>query len=296
MSLLSTLAKVAVGVVIAKGVGNMMQNAGSAPSGGTGTPGSGGLFGGPNSTGRRTSQAPGDLQDMMKDILAGKPGQKTADSHVDTASSGGEMGGLGGLLEQLAGGGDQAVPASGKKGGLDDLLGQLSTGRGGFGDLLGGAAAGRTVARSTVPGVKKKEFGELLNQSVRNFGEPDAQPTSDQEAFAALMLRAMIQAAKSDGKIDEAEKKKLLGSMGEITDEDMAFLKAELAAPVDVEKLVKQVPRGLGPQVYSVSVMATTLDNQNEANYLDELARGLGIAPAEVNKMHSKLGVPALYG
>jgi uncharacterized membrane protein YebE (DUF533 family) len=241
---------------------------------------------------------------MMKDILAGKPGAKPGPTQAGSAASPGDLGGLGGLLEQLAGAGSKTAAPGGQKGGLDDLLGQLSKGGGGLGDLLGGlggaaaggAAAGGAVARGNLPNAKQKEFGELLNQSLRNFGEPDVAPTQDQEALAALMLRAMIQAAKSDGKIDENEKKKLLGSMGDISDADMAFLKAELAAPVSVAGLVKQVPQGLGPQVYSVSVMAISLDNQNEAKYLHELAQGLGLVPTEVNQMHAKLGVPALYG
>lgn len=301
MSLLSTLAKVAVGVVIAKGVGNMMQN---SRSGGGGSPGSGagsgGLFGGTNSPDRTTSPAPGNLQDMMKDILAGKPGASTGTAQAGSAASPGEIGGLGGLLEQLAGAGGRTAGSTAQKGGIDDILGQLSKGSGGLGDLLGGAvaggAAGGAVARARLPTTKEKGFGELLNQSLRNFGEPDAAPSADQEALAALMLRAMIQAAKSDGKIDEDEKKKLLGQMGDISDEDMAFLKAELAAPVSIEGLVKQVPSGLGPQVYTVSVMAITLDNQNEAKYLHALAQGLGLTPQDVNGMHAKLGVPALYG
>jgi hypothetical protein len=56
MSLLSTLAKVAVGVVIAKGVGNAMQNSKAAPAGSGGDAGSGGLFGGPNSPGRNENR------------------------------------------------------------------------------------------------------------------------------------------------------------------------------------------------------------------------------------------------
>jgi uncharacterized membrane protein YebE (DUF533 family) len=44
-----------------------------------------------------------------------------------------------------------------------------------------------------------------------------------------------------------------------------------------------------------MSVMAIDLDNQSEANYLNELAEGLGIGQAQVNAIHAQLGVPALY-
>ncbi len=109
------------------------------------------------------------------------------------------------------------------------------------------------------------------------------------------MLKAMIQAAKADGKVDEGERKKLLDNLGDASEAEMNFVKAELAAPVSIEALVAQVPKGLGPQVYTMSVMAITLDNKIEAQYLHQLAQGLGLGPEQVNHIHAQLGVPALY-
>ncbi|MEC8582590.1 MAG: DUF533 domain-containing protein, partial [Pseudomonadota bacterium] len=62
----------------------------------------------------------------------------------------------------------------------------------------------------------------------------DAADSGQSEADAALMLRAMIQAAKADGHIDEQEKAAILDVVGDdATEEDIAFLKAELSAPLD---------------------------------------------------------------
>ncbi len=135
----------------------------------------------------------------------------------------------------------------------------------------------------------------MLNASFNNKGEPDVAPTADQNAVAGLMLKAMIQAAKSDGKIDESEKGKLLGQLGDIDREEMAFVQAQMKAPVDVKGLARQVPQGLQAQVYTMSVMAIDLDNQNEAQYLHELAQALAIDQKSVNHIHAQLGVPALY-
>ena len=52
--------------------------------------------------------------------------------------------------------------------------------------------------------------------------------TAGAEANAKLMIRAMIQAAKADGKIDEAERERLLGQMGDLDDEDRAAIEAAL--------------------------------------------------------------------
>ncbi len=59
--------------------------------------------------------------------------------------------------------------------------------------------------------------------------------------------------------------------------------------------LARQVPRGLEAQVYTMSVMAIDLDNRNEAQYLHQLASTMGIDQRQVNQIHARLGVPALY-
>jgi uncharacterized membrane protein YebE (DUF533 family) len=109
------------------------------------------------------------------------------------------------------------------------------------------------------------------------------------------MLRAMLQAAKSDGRIDDGEKSKILKALGDASPEDMAFVERELSAPVDVNGLAKQVPKGLERQIYAVSAMGIDLDSQAEAEYLAQLSRALGLAPNDTNAIHAKLGIPALF-
>jgi uncharacterized membrane protein YebE (DUF533 family) len=299
MSFLGTLARVAVGVAIAKGVGNMMQ---ASRQGGTAAPrpGTGTTYSGTQSrnTAPAGSGAPGGLQDIMRDVLSGTPAGQTASAGRAPAPQPGSLpGGLGGLLEQLAGGtaGGTATRAgtSPGAGGLDGLLGSLASG-GGLGGLVG-AAGGAAAAPGRAAPEPNAGFGDLLNQSLRNYGEPDVPPVPQQEAAAALLLRAMIQAAKSDGKVDDAERAKLLDGLKEATQAEVDFVKAELAAPVDIEGLARKVPKGLEAQVYTMSVMAITLDNKAEAQYLNELATALHLAPAQVNSIHTQLGVPTLY-
>jgi uncharacterized membrane protein YebE (DUF533 family) len=234
----------------------------------------------------------------MRDVLSGTPAGQTASAGRAPAPQPGSLpGGLGGLLEQLAGGtaGGTATRAgtSPGAGGLDGLLGSLASG-GGLGGLVG-AAGGAAAAPGRAAPEPNAGFGDLLNQSLRNYGEPDVPPVPQQEAAAALLLRAMIQAAKSDGKVDDAERAKLLDGLKEATQAEVDFVKAELAAPVDIEGLARKVPKGLEAQVYTMSVMAITLDNKAEAQYLNELATALHLAPAQVNGIHTQLGVPTLY-
>lgn len=90
MSLMGTLGKVAMGVMIAKGVGKMMSSGGSGSSGG----GLGGLLGG--LTGGGSGSAGG-----LGGLLGGLTGQ---------SSAGGSSGGLGGLLNSLGGNPGTATP------------------------------------------------------------------------------------------------------------------------------------------------------------------------------------------
>ncbi|WP_299498933.1 tellurite resistance TerB family protein [uncultured Roseobacter sp.] len=267
MSLMKTLAKVAIGVAVAKGAQSMMKGGGG---------GLGGMMrdAGARVGGQRSASSGGDLQDMLGGLLGGTTG---------AGSAGGLPGGLGGLLENL--GGTQGG------GGLQGMLTGLAGGAG-AGGLLG-ALTGQAQRR---PQTSTASFGEVLNSSFDATPQPEIEPSADQEAAAALMLRAMIQAAKSDGKLDDAEREKLLGQLGDEVDaEEAAFVQAELQAPVDVDGLVEQTPRGMESQVYAMSVLGINLDDQSEAQYLHKLAQAYGLDARAVNDIHDQLGVPSLY-
>lgn len=274
MSLTKMLAKVAVGVAIAKGAQAVMKNnqkGGNSQSGGLG-----GLLGGlGGSTG---GTGGGSLQNMLGGLLGG-----------GAAAGGARSGGLGGLLENL-GGSTQGGTARSGQGGLGGMLSGLA-GAAGAGGLLGGL--GSTMQKA--PAQNNESFGAVLNSQFDETPEAPIEPSQDQEALSALMLTAMIQAAKSDGVFDEDEKEKLLGHLGDVDEEEAAFVQAQMQAPVDVDALVANTPEGLGPQIYTVSVMAIDLDTRDEAEYLHKLATGYGMTPAQVNEIHAELGVPSLY-
>lgn len=268
MSLVGTLAKVAVGVAAAKGIGYVLNQRASA-----GGSFDGGHFGGATTAPPTAPGAQPGLGDLLSSVLGGK---------------GQAGGGLGDLLEQLAAGANKAPGATtpGSGGGLDVLLKGLADAVSGA-----GAASSGTVSKPDAG----TSFGNVLNQSFQNLGEPKIAPTPHQDAAAGLMLRAMLQAAKSDGQLDDGEKKKLVEVLGDASPEDMAFVNRELAAPVDVQALVRQVPKGLEKQIYTVSVLGVDLDSQAEAKYLAELASAMSLSPSDVNAIHAQFGVPALY-
>ena len=268
MSMMKTLAKVAIGIAVAKGVGSMVSKGRTASSGGSGD---GGLFGGAHSPGQAQAQTQsGGLEGMMRDVLAGG------------RSSSGGGGGLGGALGDALGGGGASGGGAGGLGGLGGLIEGL------IGGAAGGAAGGGLTRGAG-------GFGEKLNDAFGRMDEPAAPPTPQEEDAAGLMLKAMIQAAKSDGNIDEAEKQKLLANLGDVSPAEREFVNREISAPVDVQGLARAVPKGMESQVYVMSVMGIDLDNQREAQYLHELAQAMGIGQQDVNHIHTQLGVPKLY-
>jgi uncharacterized membrane protein YebE (DUF533 family) len=261
MSLMGTLAKVAIGYAAARDVDHL--------SGGKGL---GGLMGG--------AQVPGDnplaqIQSQLGQMMGGAGGSNPLAGIMEKMQSGGLD------LSSMMGGGAAGADA-GDKGGL---LSQLGAGGGGAGlpGLL--AAAGGMAAMGG------KNMGGMLDQFAKSgAAAPQAEET------AALMLRAIIQAAKCDGGIDEAERAKILDTVGDDADaEDIAFVQEQLAAPVDVDALAADTPAALRTQVYSASLMAIRLDTQPEAQYLDALARAMELDQPTVNALHKQMGVQPLY-
>ena len=272
MSLMKTLAKVAVGVAVAKGAKTIMersQKGGGSTAGG----GLGGILGGlagASGGSSRPRSGSGGLEDMLGGILGG--------------GSAGSSGGLGGLLNQLGGG------KGGSAGGLGGLLGGLA-GAAGAGGLLDGL----TKSAQQRPVRNDHDFGAVLNSQFDQTPQEPIEPSQDQEAVAGLMLAAMIQAAKSDGMFDDAEREKLLGQLGDVHPEEAEFVRAQMRAPVDPDALVRQTPKGMETQVYAMSLLGIDFDTQAEAQHLHKLAQGFGLTPAQVNDIHAQMGVPSLY-
>ena len=267
MSLVSVLGKVALGAIAAKGVGSLI----SGQRGGGLASALGGLMGG--------GQQGGGALGALSGLLGGQGGGGSAASALSGLLGGQGGGGAASALSGLLGGGQQGGGSA--LSGLLGSLGQQSGGLGGLLDSLGGGSSGGGL-------------GAMLNQALQG---QTPETTPDQEKQAEIMLRAMISAAKADGKIDEEEQRKITEHLGDdVTPEEMEIVRSAMEAPVDVEQLAASVPAGMEQQVYLMSLLAIDLDAQSEAQYLDQLAKALNISPEQANAIHEKLGAPKLYG
>lgn len=248
------------------------------------------------------TQGGGALGDILGQIIAG--GQSSGNSGggalgdilgslVSDSKSSSGAGSLGDILGSLVGGATPThqpsskgrTPTSAED--LEDLLGiGKSQNSGGLGGLLTSAIAKHAQQNNPhIPTPSNNDY------SILPIGL-DKQKADDQ---ATLIIRAMINAAKSDGSIDQAEQNKVIAKLGDVTQEEIDFVKREFAAPLDVQSFVRSIPSGMEQQIYAVSLMAIDLDKNAEAQYLADLAKGLGVSTHVANQIHDKFGIPKIF-
>ncbi len=207
-----------------------------------------------------------------------------------------KMGGMAGLQDMMQGGGfgmDQLGKMADQFGlpggaaGLQDMMGKMG---------LGGSAAGAAGLGGLLNAMQGA--AKTANQQAGNMMETVFSGTpagAAMEEQAKLMLRAMIQAAKADGELDEQEQEIILGELGDdVTDEERAFVQEQLNAPIDVMGLAADSGAPLRTQIYATSLAAIRLDNTREASYLRQLSTALGLSDAERDQIHTYMGAPTL--
>jgi hypothetical protein len=110
-----------------------------------------------------------------------------------------------------------------------------------------------------------------------------------------LIVQAMINAAKADGQIDQAEQDMIVKQLGQLTQDDVEYLRREFAKPLNLRDFVWSVPLGAEQEIYAISMMTLNLDSRSEVNYLKDLAHGLRLPPQLCAQIHQRFGVPVLH-
>lgn len=242
--------------------GLLSQFGGSGGSGGA----LGGLMGALSSKGRDPDM---DRQRFMETArqAVSNPGQEIKNNNPLA------IGGLGALAGTLLGGGQGAVG-----GGLLAVLGSLA-----YSALQSGQSGGAAAPAGASGGYARPG--------------PDEAPY-DAQHRATLVLRSMIQAAKADGQIDQAEIERITGKIGEGSPADAAearaFVLQQMAGPPDMAGLVREVRSPVeAAEAYGAALLAIEVDTPAEREYLQRLARELGLQPGTVAHLHGSLGLPA---
>ena len=129
---------------------------------------------------------------------------------------------------------------------------------------------------------------------ARQGGTPDraaAELVDDSaEARARTLLLAMVAAAKADGHIDEEEHSAIEAELDDLPESVKGFLGEAIAAPADPEAIAARVQGGQeGREVYAASALMCGRDHPVEVDYLDRLARALGISDEEARQIEGDI-------
>lgn len=190
------------------------------------------------------------------------------------------VGGLGALAGALLGGGRGAMG-----GGLMAVLGSLAY-----------SALQSQTGAATMPGQQPANggYGQMPSAAIPPTVAPSGQ--SDASRKALLMTRAMIQAAKADGVVDQQEMQRIMGKLGDHghDQETREFIAREMSGPIDIAGLARDVTTPQeAAEVYAASIMSIEIDTQGERDYLADLAATLRLPGSAVAQIHAALGVPA---
>lgn len=272
-----------VGMVMQSGMANSsgrrLEHAFGAQGGGGLADMLGGLMGGGGSSG-------GGLGDMLGGLLGGGGG--------GGASAG--LGSLGGMLQSILGEAGQAVGGERNLalGGLGALAGSIL---GGKGSSLKGALGGGAMAMLGALAFKalKGTMGSQEPEVPLGLREPqDETETQQLEDNAGWVLKAMLNAAKADGQIDQEEIQRILGKLqeGGLEKEEHEFLMAEMNKPIDLEGLCAAAAGKpeLGAQFYAASLLAIEVDTPGERDYMAKLGQGLGLTPEATQRLEAMVG------
>ncbi|MDR1612025.1 MAG: tellurite resistance TerB family protein [Planctomycetota bacterium] len=198
---------------------------------------------------------------------AASRGGLALDSRSVPDSGPGADGGLGDLLGGVLG-----------SGALTGILGSLFSGKGaaggigaGLGALLNGGAERLTEYRDRI------DENNAANDP--DYGKSSAHPS----AQAEQILRALIYAAKADGHIDAREQQALQKrfSAMNLGPDGQALVNKIMAEPLDPTRIaqgVRDADQAL--RIFTISCAAINIDQFMEKNYLEALAKALGVPNA----------------
>ncbi|MBN1142068.1 MAG: tellurite resistance TerB family protein [Deltaproteobacteria bacterium] len=221
----------------------------------------------------------GDLTDLLSAMLGGQERQPPG---------GGVLGDVLGQVGHAVGGRNNLAV-----GGLGALLGALF---GGGGKSMGGALGGGLMAL----------LGAMAFKALKNSGQNAqpplglVEPKTDRESCqlehqSELVLRAMINAAKADNRIDEHEIRRMGGKLQEFgaDAEAQRYMMKQMQKPMETDDLIAaaQGQPELAAEIYAASLLTIEVDTPAERNYLNRLASGLGLNPQVTKSIEDLIGL-----
>ncbi|MBM3111722.1 tellurite resistance TerB family protein [Pseudomonas sp. P66] len=226
-----------------------------------------------------------NTSDLLEQLLRSGQGSQ-AQQGGGGMSSQDPMGGLGGLLGGLLGGGGGAG-GGGLGGLLGGLLGGSSASNNGGGYSQGRSGGGTNYAALASLGMMafqayqswQRSQAAAPQQMVRTVDQLSG-PEAEDHSHA--ILRALIAAAKADGRIDKQEEQLIYAEIKRHTSDPQLqqWLDVEVSKPLDAAEVAQSAQDpAMAAEMYLASVMLVDDQQEAERAYLDELAGALQIDP-----------------
>jgi uncharacterized membrane protein YebE (DUF533 family) len=239
----------------------------------------------------------GGLMDILGQVLGqATQGVKEGAQRIDAET--GASGHMRDALGRATGQSPEEIMAQ-----LKDLVSKNQLGTavaaGGLGAVLLGTKTGRAVTGSALTLGGLALIGGLAYKAIQSYQQgktPEAgarqlalapppsgsgfEPEAMANETAMALIRAMIAAASSDGRVDAEEQKRIMGGLQGIGVDREAeeFLAAELNNPASIDDLIASVGSEQDAvQLYTAARLAVDADTAEESQFLSDLANGLGL-------------------
>ncbi|MDJ0738772.1 MAG: tellurite resistance TerB family protein [Gammaproteobacteria bacterium] len=193
------------------------------------------------------------------------------------------------------------VPAAGeRRDAMLDGMGKGALAAGALALLLG-TGSGRRLTGSALKLGGLAAVGALAYKAYQNWqGGSGAGPGTpvgeldgaEVEARSRLLLDAMILAAMADGHIDDAERQRIIGQLGELglDDDAEALIRERLTQPLDVTTLAARADSAeAAAEIYVVSRQVIDRANAAEQHHLDALVAALQLDAELVAELERQL-------
>ena len=209
---------------------------------------------------------------------------------------------LSSLRDAVQGGLGKAAQNPAAAGGMGAILGSLL---GGGSDSIKGALGGGALAMLASVALKSlaaNSGGGNSNPAAAFAGQfptdTGLSPTpQSSQTTAELVLRGMINIAKSDGEISRDESQRIVGKIletGQLDEDSQQWLAREMQKPLDLQGLAADIPSPqVAAQVYAASLLAVEIDTVAEKQYLQQFAQLTGLSPQVVQQIHQAMGLAA---
>jgi len=152
---------------------------------------------------------------------------------------------------------------------------------------VGSLAAIGTLGYKAYQKWQEQQKGSELEFDLSAF-ETDIKENQGEERSIAI-LRAMVGASKSDGKIDETEHAAISGQIKAAGIEESAssVLLEEMSNPADAARIAKlSSSPAMAVELYLASLLVTGQKNDAEKSYLAKLASELKLADDLIEQIH----------